>query len=344
MKAIRIHEHGGPVQLAIDDIAEPGAPGVGEVKVKVEAMALNHLNLWVLNGMPHIKQDLPFIMGSDAAGEVVEVGQGVDSVVVGDRVILCPIEFDPTSPEALAGEHSMGKGFRMRGEHVNGFDSEYTLVKEYAVRKIADTVSYPDAAAYGVIFLTAWRMLASRARILPGETVLIHGIGGGVSIAALKIANLMGARVIVTSGQKWKIDAAERAGAVAGINYKTEDVAARCYELTGKQGVDVVVDSVGGSTWPISVKTVKPGGRIVTCGATAGNDPPADLVRIFWKQITIMGSTMGNMREFTQVVELLNQGKLAAPIDKVFKIEEVRFAYEHLKGEDQFGKVVLEWS
>lgn len=343
MKAIRLHAHGGPENITIDDVADAPAPRRGEIRIAVRAMALNHMDIWVRNGMPAIKQALPFVMGCDVAGDVTDVGDEVDDFTPGDRVMLTPMMFCGCCGQCLAGEQSQCRDFQMRGEHVDGFFSEFTLVNARSARKIAPHVRYEAAAAFSLTFLTAWRMLVTRAAVKPGEFVLIHGIGGGVSVSALEICRRIGARAIVTSGEDWKLERARELGAVAGFNYKTQDVAKAVYASTGKAGVDVVIDSVGGSTWPVSIKTTRMGGRIVVCGATAGGNPPADLTRIFWKQLNVLGSTMGNMREFTEVARLLDSGDLKPVIDLEYDAADIRAAHERLESAGQFGKIVLRW-
>lgn len=341
MKAIVLTEHGGPETVVVAEVAEPGPPGPGEIAVRVRAMALNHLDLWVRDGLPGIRQKLPMIMGCDAAGEITAVGDGVSELREGDRVMLTPIEFCERCEACTSGEQSLCRSFRMRGEHGDGLFAEHVVVKAHAARVISPAIAFTEAAAYGLTFLTAYRMLFSRGALEPGETVLIHGIGGGVSLAALALATRVGARVLVTSGDDWKLERARSLGAAAGVNYKQSDVAKEVFKLTERRGVDVVVDSVGGSTWPVSIKVTRPGARIVTCGATAGGNPPAELVRIFWKQLVVLGSTMGNLREWTRVAALLNEGKVAPVVDRVFPANEVRAAHEHLGSSRHFGKIVL---
>lgn len=344
MKAVRLHAHGDVENIHVDDIPEPPAPGDGEIAVAIRALALNHMDIWVRNGMPAIKQELPFVMGCDTAGDVLAVGSGVEDVRVGDRVVLTPMTFCGRCPACQAGEQSQCRGFMMRGEHIDGYFAERVVVRAEQVRAIADSVSYEDAAAYCLTFLTAWRMLVTKARLVPGETVLIHGIGGGLSLAALLIARRIGATVLVTSGEDWKIDRARELGAAGGVNYKTSaDVAKDVFKLTARQGVDVVIDSVGGSTWPVSVKATKAGGRIVNAGTTGGGNPPADLTRIFWKQLQVLGSTMGNMREFTEVIRMLNTGELRPVIDGRYAVADIREAHRRLEDAAQFGKIVLAW-
>jgi NADPH:quinone reductase-like Zn-dependent oxidoreductase len=341
MKAIRLHQHGGPEGIRIDELPEPGLPGQGEIKVRVRAMALNHMDIWVRNGMPGVVPALPIVMGCDVAGEVMEMGEGVTEFASGDRVVLTPMVFCNACEACLSGEHSMCGAFKMRGEHLDGYFAEQVVVNTRQARKIAPRIAFESAAAFCLTYLTAWRMMIGRAGLRPGETVLIHGIGGGVSMATLQIANLVGAAAIVTSGEDWKIEKAMQLGAKAGFNYKTQDVAKEVFKFTQKRGVDVVSDSVGGSSWAISVKAARTGGRIVTCGTTGGANPPADLARIFWKQLVVMGSTMGNMREFSEVIRMLNEDKLAPIIDKIFPYDQIREAHEYLSNAQQLGKVAL---
>ncbi|MCZ7584317.1 MAG: zinc-binding dehydrogenase [Deltaproteobacteria bacterium] len=312
------------------------------MKVAIRAMALNHLDLWIRRGMPHIRPALPLVMGCDAAGEVTDIGEGVTDFSAGDRVMLTPMTFLPALrglPRRRAQPVCRVSNARRTQRRLSF--AEQVVVDEWQARKIGPDVSFEDAAAFSLTFLTAWRMLMTKAGLRPGETVLIHGIGGGVSYALLAIAKLVGAAAIATTGEAWKREKALALGADAALDYTSDKLVKEIFAATDGRGVDVVADSVGGPTWSVSVKVVRSGGRIVTCGATAGAQPGAELTRIFWKQIHVMGSTMGTLGEFTEITRLLNGGRLRPLVDRVFPAADIHKAHEHLEHAGQFGKIVL---
>ena len=342
MRAVRIHDHGGPETLRVDEVPEPGPPGPGELTVRVRAVALNHMDLWVRRGLPGIEQRLPFTMSCDAAGEVLETGAGAgaERFAPGDRVVLTPMLWCGRCEGCLAGEQSLCRSFRMRGEHEDGFAAEKVVVRAEAARKLAPAVGFEEAAAFCLTHLTAYRMLVSRARLRPGEDVLVAGLGG-VSLAALAIARMLGCRVFVTSSSKEKLERALALGAEAGSDSTERDVAREVLGLTGRKGVGLVVDSAAGPVWNAAIKALSPGGRLVCCGATAGLPERVDATRLFWKQVSLIGSTMGSLRELTEVVGLLNGGHLRPVIDSTHRFDEVRRAHERLESGLHFGKVVL---
>jgi NADPH:quinone reductase-like Zn-dependent oxidoreductase len=338
MKAIRFHEHGGPEQLRYEDVPDP-APGPGEVLLQVKAAALNHLDLFCRNGIPGVK--LPHIGGADGSGVVAAIGPGVTGVTVGERVLLNPALSDGSCAFCQAGEHSQCDAFQILGEQRDGTFAEYVVVPQENVARIPEGLSFVEAAAFALVTLTAWRMLITKAQLRPGETILILGVGGGVSSAALQIAKYAGARVIITSGSKAKLERGRELGADVLINYAEQDFSREVWNSTGKRGVDVVLDNVGQATWPGSIRALAKGGRLVTCGASSGPKPDEDIRRIFVKQITIMGSTMGNRREFATVVALLAGGKLKPLVDRTYPLAEAAVAQIALERGEQFGKIVL---
>ena len=312
-----------------------------EVRVRVRAAALNHLDLFVLAGMPGVAIVPPWIMGADAVGDVESVGSGVTGVRHGDRVVVNPGISDRTCDYCLAGEQSMCPRFRLLGEHQPGTIAEYIVVPATNVRIIPSTVPDDVAAAFTLATLTAWRMIVTRARVRPDEVVLIQGIGGGVALAALQICRQIGARVWVTSRSDEKLARARSLGAEETINVTTHDVAREVRARTHRRGVDVVIDSVGAATWASSLGALSRGGRLVTCGATSGPMLETDARRLFWHQWTIMGSTMGSDAELDAVIAQLRDGRLLPPIDRVFPLAEGRAAFERLSEATQFGKIVI---
>jgi NADPH:quinone reductase-like Zn-dependent oxidoreductase len=342
VRGLTISAHGGLDRLEYrTDLPSPALTAPTETKVRVHAGALNHLDLFVVGGLPNVRIVPPWIVGCDAAGVVEEIGPAVDTVAVGDHVIVNPGVSDRTCEYCLAGEQSECVRFGVLGEHLPGTFAEELVVPAFNVRTIPRDIPFEVAAAFPLVTLTAWRLLVTKAQVRAGETVLIWGIGGGVALAALMIAKARGARVWVTSGSDAKIERALALGADAGFNHRTTDVAREARARTNKRGVDVVVDSVGQATWAQSLGALGRGGRLVTCGGTSGPIVETDIRRLFWYQWTLMGSTMGNDREFDCIAQELAQGRLLPPIDKVYPLAEGRAAYERLAAGEQFGKIVL---
>jgi NADPH:quinone reductase-like Zn-dependent oxidoreductase len=307
----------------------------------VRAAALNHLDLWLLDGLPGVTLVPPWIVGTDAAGVVEAVGPDVTDVVVGDSVVINAGLSDRTCEYCRDGEHPLCVRFRVMGEHVPGLAAERVVVPATNVRAIPASAPAEVAAGFTLAALTAWRMVVSRAQVVEGDDVLIWGAGGGVAHMALQIAKLRGARVWVTSGSDAKLERARQLGADETLNHRTQDVPAEIRARTGKRGVTVVIDSVGEATWERSLRALGKRGRLVTCGGTSGPMVQMDVRRLFWNQWTIMGSTMGNDAEFDAVVQLFRAGRLAPVVDSVFTLEDGRRGYERLASGEQFGKVVL---
>jgi NADPH:quinone reductase-like Zn-dependent oxidoreductase len=342
MRALTIAAHGGVEQVRYrTDLPEPALTAPTDVRVRVSAAALNRLDLFVLQGIPGVHLTSDFIGGADAAGIIDAVGSNVTGLVEGTRVIVNGGISDRTCEYCLAGEQSECVRFRMMGEHVSGTFAEYIVVPATNVRAIPPTVPMPVAAAYTLATLTAWRMLVTKANVGPGDTVLIWGIGGGVAVAALQIAVSRGARVWVTSGNDDKLAWATSLGADAGFNHASADVVDAVRAKTGKRGVDVVIDSVGTATWARSLRVLARGGRLVTCGGTSGPMVETDVRRLFWNQWTLMGSTMGNDREFDAITDALARGQFLPPVDSVYPLSEGRDAYHRLATGAQRGKIVL---
>jgi NADPH:quinone reductase-like Zn-dependent oxidoreductase len=324
MKAIRIHEDGGPEVLRYEEAPDPVA-GEGEVLVRLRAASLNHLDIWVRSGLPSVQK--PRILGADGAGVVEALGEGVSGLEPGQRVVINP-----------GIEH--GDVIHVIGEHTQGTHAELAVVPATNVYPLAVGLSFEEAAAFPLVFETAYRMLVTKARLQEGEWVLVWGIGGGVATASLQIARALGARVVVTSSSDAKLARAAELGADVTVNHATGDVVGAVKAATG-EGVDVVVEHVGEATWKSSLAAVRAGGRVTVCGATSGPNPPAQLHRIWWKQLTVLGSTMGRRADFEGAYELVKDGRAKAIIDRVFPLSEARAAHERLEAGEQFGKVVL---
>jgi NADPH:quinone reductase-like Zn-dependent oxidoreductase len=311
------------------------------VRVRVRAAALNHLDIFVRNGIPGITLAFPHVMGSDGAGTVESVGDGVTGVKSGDEVVLNPGISCGTCEFCLRGEHSLCVTFHLVGEHVAGTFAEYVVVPAINARPRPTALSWEEAAAFPLTFLTAWRMLVTKARVRPGESLLVIGIGGGVSLAALQIAKTLGLVVGVTSGSGEKLARARELGADFGIDHSAGDFSREVRRLTGKRGVDIVLDSVGKATWKRSIASLARGGRLLTCGATTGPDPEEDIARIFWNQLTVHGSTMGTHAEFADMLRMVSTGRLRPVVDEVFPLAQAREALRRLEEKRQFGKIVL---
>lgn len=342
VRALTIDAHGGLERLRFrDDLPVPTLRSTTEVRVRVTAAALNHLDLFVLDGLPGVTIRPPWVVGADATGVVDAVGPEVAHVKPGDTVVVNPGISDRTCEYCRAGEQSECVKFALLGEHLPGTMAEYIVVPGSNVRAIPAEIPAERAAAFTLATITAWRMLVTRARVQPGEDVLIWGIGGGVALAALLICKLIGARVWVTSSSDEKLRRARELGADETLNYRELDVGRTIRDRTGRRGVQVVVDDVGAATWTQSLHALGKGGRLVTCGATSGPLVETDVRRLFWSQWTIMGSTMGNDAEFDAIVQELRRGRLLPPVDSVHKLEQGRQAYERLAGGDHFGKIVV---
>ena len=345
MRACVLTATGGIDKLDVTYVPDAPAPRAGEVRVGIRAAALNHLDLFVAQGLPGMADRFPHIVGADGAGIIESVGPGVTTVRPGDRVMINPGISDYTCEFCRAGEHSLCVNYHMLGEHLPGTMAELVTVPVHNVAPIpalVPPVSWAEAAAFSLVTLTAWRMLVTRARVKAEELVLVWGIGGGVSLTALRIAKLHGARVIVTSSSDDKLASAKGLGADVTLNHRTQKVSQEVRALTKKRGVDIVVENVGAATWDESLRSLCRGGRLVTCGATSGPQVGLDLRRLFWHHWSILGSTMGNAAEYAEVVRRLGNGELRPIVDKVFPLARAREAYERLAKGEQLGKVVVE--
>jgi NADPH:quinone reductase-like Zn-dependent oxidoreductase len=342
MKALALDEAGGLQHLRVRELPEPTIQAPDQALLRVQAAALNRLDLFVVEGLPGVSYRFPHIMGSDGAGTVQEVGPAVTQVKPGDRVMINPALSCGGCWACAEGEDSLCPNLRVLGEHCSGTAAEYIVVPARNLALVPSGMPWPQAAAFSLATLTAWRMLTTRARVQPGETVLIWGIGGGVALAAFQVARVLGARTVVTSGADAKLDAARRLGADAVLNHQTADVVAEVRKLTAGRGADVVVDSVGEQTWPVSLRSLKRGGRLVICGATSGPAASIDLRRLFWHQWSLLGSTLGNQREYSEIVRLAGEGKLWPVLDRVLPLKQAVRALERMSRSEQFGKLVIE--
>ncbi|MGA2172304.1 MAG: zinc-binding dehydrogenase [Sedimentisphaerales bacterium] len=340
MKAAVITEHGELDKVNLADIAQP-KPSRGEVLIQVKSAALNHLDIWVRKGRPGVTLSGPHILGSDAAGVVSEMGAGADGFAVGDEVIINPGLGCGKCELCRKGEQSECVSFGIVGMSRPGTFAEYVSVPVANVYRKPAHLSFDEAAALPLSYVTAWRMLMTRAGLRPGDTVLIHGIGGGAALAALQWAKLAGAVVIVTSSSDEKLKRAEQIGADFIINYNRRDVAGSVKEVTLGRGVDVAIDTVGAATWPVDFAVVRRGGKIVLCGVTSGPKADTNLQALYWNQLTIMGSTMGSDDDFRSMLAAASAGKLKPVIDSVFPLGKVRDAMGKMERGAQFGKIVL---
>lgn len=341
MKAIRFHEFGGPEVLKYEDAPDPQLRK-DEVLVRVKACALNHLDLWIRKGLPGIK--LPHINGSDVAGEIAEVGEYVGDIKAGQRVLLAPMTFCGHCADCLSGRQNLCPEFSVLGYARDGGNCELIAVPRANVIPIPDDrsdLTWEQAAGLPLVFLTAWHMLVGRCAIKPGDTVLVLGAGSGVGSAAIQIAKLFNAVVITTAGDERKLGKGRELGADFTINHYQQKISQEVKKITAKRGVDIVFEHVGAATWDESMKSMKPGGKLVTCGATTGPDAKFDLRFLFSRQLSFLGSYMGTMGELLEVLRHVFRGKLKPVVDRSFPLREARAAHEHLEKSEQFGKVVL---
>jgi NADPH:quinone reductase-like Zn-dependent oxidoreductase len=341
VRALTISAHGGLEQLEVrENLPVPALRSATDVRIKVRAAALNHIDLFALRGLPGQSIVPPWIVGSDACGIVEEIGGEATNVSRGDYVVVNPGLSDRTCAYCDQGEQPLCLNFRILGEHVPGTIAEYIVVPSTNVRPIPSRVEAPVAAGFPLATLTAWRMVHTKARVRAGERVLIWGIGGGVAIAALQICKLAGAEVWVTSSHDAKLARAKELGADHALR-SGPDVGTAIRQATAKRGVDVVIDNVGQATWQQSLLALGKRGRLVTCGATSGPMVETDVRRLFWNQWTIQGSTMGNDTEFEAIVAELHRDRLLPPIDSIWPLGNGRGAFERLESAEQFGKVVV---
>lgn len=340
MKAIVFHQHGGPDVLHYTDVAQPKVHA-REVLVRVHACALNHLDLWVRRGLPGITIPLPHIPGSDVAGEVAQVGSEVAKVRVGQKVVLAPGVTCGRCEACLAGQDNGCPEFSNLGYLIPGGCAEFVRCPEVNCFPMPENLTFAEAAAIPLVFQTAWHMLVARARLQPGETVLVLAAGSGVGSAAIQVAKFFGCRVIATAGSDEKIEKARKVGADDAIHHKIMNIRKEVRRLTENRGVDVVVEHVGTATWEHSLASLARGGRLVTCGATTGYDVKIDLRFLFSRQYSILGSYMGAKSELATILKLVAAGRLKPVVDRILPLQDCSEAHGYLEQGKQFGKVVL---
>lgn len=340
MKAVRIREHGGPDRLLLEEIDRP-VPAPGEALIQVKACSLNHLDLWVRRGIPGVRFPLPMTPGSDVAGIVVEPGPAAAEHPAGQRVLVAPGVSCGRCQACLSGQDPLCPTYGILGETRDGGCAEFIAVPAANLLPYPDGCSFAEAAAIPLVFLTAWHMIVARGKIRPGETVLIQAAGSGIGTAAIQIAKLWGAEVIATAGSDAKLKKARELGAGACINYSSADIVKEVRKLTEKRGVDLVIDHVGKATWDASIRSLAPGGRLVTCGATSGAEAKTNLRYLFFKSLSLLGSTMGSRAELFEILRHVQGGRLRPVLDRTFPLEQVAEAHLYLEDRRQFGKVVL---
>jgi len=338
MKAIRIHEFGGPEVLRYEDVPDP-QPRKDQVLVHVKACAMNHLDLWVRKGLPGVK--LPHILGSDIAGEIVEVGEYVSGLRKGQRVLIAPMHFCNHCAKCVAGLQNQCREFTVLGNAVDGGNCELIAVPTMNVIPIPDSLDFNQAASVPLVFLTAWHMLVGRANVRPGQTVLVLGANSGVGIAGIQIAKFFQCTVITTAGDDHKMSKARELGADHVINHYQQKISEEVRKITSKEGVDIVLEHVGPATWDESLRSLKPAGTLVTCGATTGPQVGFDLRFLFSRQLSILGSYMGTLGELHEVLKHVFSGRLKPVVDRPFPLSEARSAHEYMEKSSMFGKIVL---
>jgi NADPH:quinone reductase-like Zn-dependent oxidoreductase len=341
MKAIRIHHHGDSSVLKLENIASPVLKPDRAI-VEMHVAALNHLDLWVRNGIKGVP--LPLIPGSDGAGVIREIGSDIKHVEVGERVLIQPLVYCGSCSNCLSGRENYCVDWGILGEHLDGTLAELISVPGKNLYAIPSDLGFQEAAAFALVSQTAYTMLIDRAKILSSECVFIWGASSGLGSVAIQIAKSVGAMVIAASSSAENLEKASVLGADFTLNHKTNNISASVKEITGGQGVDVVFEHVGETTWNTSLKMLGKGGRIVTCGATTGARVEIDIRHLFYKQLSILGSTMGNKIAFENSFELVKSGKLKPVIDRTFPMEEIQAAHQYLEEGAQFGKVMIQIS
>ncbi|HLG20548.1 MAG TPA: zinc-binding dehydrogenase [Bdellovibrionota bacterium] len=341
MKAIQYSRHGGPEVLAYVDLPDP-VPGPGQAVVRLKAAGINHIDIHIRRGIPGMKTPLPHIPGCDGSGIVDAVGAGVTNVEAGQRVTINPGTSCGVCEQCGAGEKSLCHRYQILGEHGNGTYAEKIAIPAVNALPIPDSVSFETAAAAPLAYLTAWSMVVSKARVRAGDAVLVMSAGSGVSTAAIQICKMLGAKVFATASTPEKADRAKKdPGADVVIDYTTTPIDKEIRTLTEKRGVDVIIDHVGGEQWLPMLRSLRKGGTLVTCGATAGFEPKEDLRQIFFRQLRILGSTMGNDAELHSVLKLVFEGRLKPIIDKSFPLKQAPEAHRRMEERKSFGKIVL---
>jgi NADPH:quinone reductase-like Zn-dependent oxidoreductase len=340
MRAAYIEEHGDPGVLRVGELPEPEA-GPRDVVVEVRAVALNHLDLWVRRGLPGLDLSMPHIGGSDVAGIIAHVGAEVGNWGPGDRVVVNPSLWCEGCEWCMRGDHSLCQAFGILGEHVPGGLAERVRVPARNLLRLPDGFEFEPAAAAPLVFQTAWRAVITRGKLMAGDRLLVTGASGGVSTAAIQIGKLTGATVLAVTSGPQNVKRVLELGADVAIDRLEEDFSRRVWIETERRGVDVIVDGVGEAIWESALRTLAPEGRLVTYGATTGPEGRVDIRRLFWRQGTIMGSTMSGAADFERVMRLVFEGVLSPVVDEVLPLDRIRDAHERLERGDVFGKIVL---
>jgi NADPH:quinone reductase-like Zn-dependent oxidoreductase len=338
MKAVRFHEFGGPEVLKYEDVPDI-QPRKDQVLVRVKACALNHLDLFIRKGLPGVK--VPHINGSDVSGDIAEVGEYITDLKAGQRVLLAPMTFCGVCPKCTEGQQNFCPQFSVLGYLNDGGNRDYIAVPRVSVLPIPDELTYDEAASLPLVSVTAWHMLVSRCGIKPGDTVLVLGGGSGIGSIAIQVCKLFGATCIATAGDESKLDQCKDLGADYVINHYTQKIAEEVKKITNKGMCDIVFEHVGQATWTESMKSLKPGGRLVTCGATTGPEASFDIRFLFARQLSFLGSFMGTMGDFHEVMKHIFAGKIKPVVDKSFPMREAVAAHQRLEKSEQFGKIIL---
>jgi NADPH:quinone reductase-like Zn-dependent oxidoreductase len=339
-EAVVLRAHGGP-EVLVRETIDVADPGPREARVRVRAVAVNHIDLWVRRGLPYLKLAYPHRLGADMVGEVEALGPGARGAHIGDKVVIAPGTSCGVCEPCLSGRDNLCRQYAILGEHTQGGYARHIVVPDANLLPYPAALPFAEVAAVPLVFLTAWQMLVDKARVRPGQTVLVHAAGSGVSSAAIQIAKLFGARVLATTGSDRKAERARALGADEVINCATADFVVEVKRLTGKRGADVVIEHVGGETMTKSILATASGGRIVTCGATTGFDVAIDLRHVFFRQIEILGSTMGSRGSLFGILDRVKEGTLRPVVDRVLPIWDAREAHRVLEAREAFGKVVL---
>ena len=340
MKAVRIYEHGGLDKLIYDDLPQPDCPP-DKVKINIKVSALNHLDIWVRNGLPGIGIPLPIILGSDGSGTIVEIGSDIKNFQKGNDVVIQPGTFCRNCQHCKQGKENYCLGYGILGETENGTQAEFIVIDPANIHLKPDHLTFEEAASMPLVFMTAYQMLIKRASLKADETVLIYGGTSGIGSAAIQISRELGALVIATAGNDEKCEFSKKIGADHVVNHNQDNWVDNVKRITGKIGVNVVFEHIGASTWKQSLRVLSKGGRIITCGATTGADVNVNLAHLFIKQQSILGSTVGSIPAFNEVMGKINKKKYIPTVDQVFPMDDIRHAHEYMENRQQMGKVVV---